>query len=343
MRGKRRLAWLVLAVLLLLCGCSSKKEQETGYTVYYVNETGTQLTEESYKPSAETFEEMMDELLGQLRVPPAGKQSALPESVKISGYERGIDALRIDMTQDFYSLDNIQKVLLQAAVVKTVSQIPGVAKIMFTVNSQQIVDDHGELIPAMDAESFIDTKEGGINSYQYATLTLYFGDGSGDGLQQETRNVHYSSNMMLERVVVEQLIRGTEEKGLLPVLSDTAKILNVNTKDGVCTINLDGEFDKAPASGNVDARTALYAVVNSICATCDGISGVKFEINGQKDVLFRGEMELGELYVPDQTLLETEDGSGTEGMSQQETQTETQKETQTESAGNGGTVAGVSM
>ncbi len=315
MGKKRHLIRLALAVMFLLCGCGSREEDEKGYTVYYIDEMGTQLTEESYKPSAETFEEMMDELLGQLRTAPVGEQSALPESVEILGYERGIDALRIDMTEDFYSLDNIGRVLLQAAVVKTVSQIPGVTKIMFTVEGQQIVDDQGEPIPAMDAESFIDTKEGGINSYQYATLTLYFGSGDGGSLRQETRNVHYSSNMMLERVVVEQLIRGTEDKELQPVLSDTAKILSINTNDGICTINFDDGFDNAPSSGSVDAETALYAVVNSVCATCSAVSGVKFEINGHNDTLFRGEVDLGEVYVPDQQIVETESESLSEGIS----------------------------
>ena len=40
------------------------------------------------------------------------------------------------------------------------------------------------------------------------TLTLYYADKDGTGLEKQTRVIHYSSNIALEKLVVEQLIEG---------------------------------------------------------------------------------------------------------------------------------------
>lgn len=304
---KWKLCLLVLTTVLLLTGCSLNRTEENGYTVYCVNATGTRLIENSYKPAAETFDEILDELIGQLRTAPSGYVSVLQDGITFNGYERGIDALRVDFSKEYYNLSNTEEVLLRAAIVKTVCQIPGVTKVMITINGEQLRDSEGELVPAMDANTFIDTKEGGINSYQYATLLLYFADKTGNQMEQETRNLHYSSNMVLERVVVEQLIKGPETSGLKAILSSDVRIQNIYTQNGVCTITFSEEAEKNPSESALNAETALYAIVNSICATCDNISGVKFEINGDTDGRFRGDVELNQIFMPNDNLVVKEE------------------------------------
>ncbi len=312
MNRKRTLCWLLLALAVLLGGCGGKKGEDNSYTVYYVNSTGTRLLERSYSPKAQTFEEMMDELWEQLLSPPVGYLSVIPSEVGFNGYERGIDALRIDFSKEYYDLSNTQEVLLRAAVVKTFSQVPGVVKVMITVEKEQLLDLEGQPVPAMDANSFIDTKEGGINSYQYATLELYFSDADGSRLVKEMRNLHYSSNMVLERVVVEQLINGPEEKGANPIFSGDVRIQSLYIQNGVCTINFNATVNQQPTENPPDPETALYAIVDSICATCDDITGVRFEIEGASDQKFREEVDLGQVFVMDWDYIETREMQGEE-------------------------------
>lgn len=223
---------LLLVMIFLLTGCGKAPQEESGYTVYYVDTAGTRLMESNYVPSAQTFDELMDELIEMMQQPPTtGFVSALQGNVSVEGYERGIDALRIDFSKEYYDLGNTEEVLLRAAVVKTFSQIPGVTKVMITVEKEQLCDAQGQPVPAMDADSFIDTKEGGINSYLYAKLALYFSNEDGTQLVREARNLHYSSNMVLERVVIEQLIEGPSEGGKA-VLPESTKIQSVSIKKG---------------------------------------------------------------------------------------------------------------
>lgn len=304
---KKRLLFLLAAAALLLGGCGGKKQEEGGYTIYYANASGTRLVESKYSPTAETFEELMEELKQQLATAPTGYVSVLKNDVEMNSYERGIDALRIDFSPEYYGLSNTDEVLLRAAVVKTFAQIPGVTKVMITVNQEQLQDGEGQQVPAMDADSFIDTKEGGINSYQYAKLSLYFPDETGRLLVREHRNLHYSSNMVLERVVLEQLIAGPEKSGGSAFLDSSVKIQKIQTKDGICTVMFDSSVNDSAAEIGVEPRVALYAIVNSICATCDEITGVQFEIAGDDSGKFRGEVDLGQVFSMDYSYIREEE------------------------------------
>lgn len=297
----------MLVTVFLLAGCSKAPQEENGYTVYYLDAAGTRLMESNYVPSAQTFDELMDELINKMQQPPAtGFVSVLPKNVSLEGYERGIDALRIDFSKEYYDLGNIEEVLLRAATVKLFSQIPGVTKVMITVDQEQLCDAQGQPVPAMDADSFIDTKEGGINSYLYAKLALYFSSEDGTQLVKEVRNLHYSSNMVLERVVVEQLIEGPSGAGKA-VLPDSTKIQSVSIKNGICTVNFDSEANKELSESAVDPQTVLYAIVDSICETCDEITGVRFEIEGESDVKFRQTVNLDQTFTMDRSYIEEEE------------------------------------
>ncbi len=301
-------ALFAAAVMLLLIGGCGRQEQSSSYTIYYVNVSGTSLYEVTYVPSAETFDEMVTELIGKMEEIPsdATYTSAIPETVEFQGYERGIDALRLDFSGEYYDMSNTEEVLLRAAVVKTICQIPGVTKIMITVDSEQLVDANGDAIAAMDAESFIDTKDGGINSYQTASLVLYFPNQDGTQLKKEVRNVDYSSNMVLERVIVEQLIAGSEHSDCSTIFASSVEILDVSTKNGICTIDFSEEFNQTPSENAGSAEAALYAIVDSICETSDNVDGVKFTVEGSGNVLFRDEIDLGSVFIFNQNIIETE-------------------------------------
>ncbi len=301
---------LICMAVLLLCGCSDQGNQSAAsYTIYYKSLSGTSLAEAAYTPAAQTFDELVEELLDEFREAPADElyTSAMPEGVGIQGYEKGIDFLRIDFSLSYYEMNNIEEVLLRAAVVKTLVQIPGVTKVMITVDSEQLVDADGNVVGAMNEDSFIDTKNGGISSYQYATLVLYFPTRSGDKLQKEVREVDYSSNMVLERVIVEQLISGPGDPSCRIAVNPSAEILDVSTKNGICTINFSEEFNQIPTdSAAPSAEAALYAVIDSICSTSDAIDGVKFSIEGQSNLLFWNEIDLNNVFLMNEGIIETE-------------------------------------
>ena len=160
------------------------------------------------------------------------------------------------------------------------------------IDGDPLKDSKGREIGTMTADSFLENSGREIYQYQYATLTLYFANEAGDHLVKETWRVPYSTNIPLERVVVEQLMKGPKEDGHYAVLPDTMNVLSVTTSDRIAYVNFDKSF-KDSALSSVAEQIPIYAVVDSITANCK-VDKVQFSINGESDVTFRETMKLNQ-------------------------------------------------
>ena len=284
--------FVFLLLAITLAGCGKERQEASGYQIYCVNESGTSLESEDYEPQAAGGDALIQELIAKLGEAPSqtGHKKAIPDGVGITSAVLTEKSLRVDFNGTYREMDNITEVFCRAAVVKTLAQVPEVSTVEFTVNAQELTDSQGMPIGVMSDDTFIDTKGSGINSYQYASLTLYFADESGQKLEKETRVLHYSSNEVLEKVALDALLDGPANETLQAVVPADAKILDVSVHQKVCTVNLSGAFKKA-AGGSAAPETAIYAIVNTICSNSD-VEKVQFAIEGDSSVKFLGEIDI---------------------------------------------------
>lgn len=317
---KKWIGILVLGLLLAgLCACTKEPGESEGFVVYYTNETRDQLTEQEYVPKSQGGEELIRELLNSMKNPEALMvQSAIPKAVEVSTLQLQEGHLHLDFNSSYREMDNVEEVLLRAAVVQTLLQVPEVEDIRFTVEGKALYDISGMEIGAMDENTFIDTKGEGINSYQYASLALYFSDASGEKLVKEMRNVHYSSNNSLEKVVVEQLLSGPANSELSPILFGGTKILSVSIEGNTCILNFDKAFNQAPVNSTATPETSIYGLVNSICDACD-VSRVEIQINGSDEAVYREEIGLDQKFKRKSELIEAVEETEPATESAQET------------------------
>ena len=265
----KRILGVLLAGVLLLSGCGQwqKSQKESAYHLYCLDKTGTTLVQEPYEPKEGTDQKLIKELVGELARP--------------------------------------QEVLVRAGLVRTFVQVPEVERVTLLIDGDPLKDSKGREIGTMTADSFLENSGREIYQYQYATLTLYFANEAGDHLVKETRRVPYSTNIPLERVVVEQLMKGPKEDGHYAVLPDTMNVLSVTTSDRIAYVNFDKSF-KDSALSSVAEQIPIYAVVDSITANCK-VDKVQFSINGESDVTFRETMKLNQFYEEDLSYLEEKD------------------------------------
>lgn len=307
MAGKRKLVLFLLLIALALGGCgrdSGTKDSTKGYKIYYTNLTGTRLVEKEYVPSSDRFDGILSELLAEFTNPAYSDViSAMPLGVSINSYTMGVDDLLVDFNASYLGISNVQEVLLRAGLVKTLVQLPGVARVRLTVDGQPLRDSDGREVAAMNEDTFIDNQGNGINSYHYVTLNLYFSNATGDKVVKEMRNVFYSSNLIMEKVIVEQIIHGPANEKLLPVVDPSVLVKNVQISKDICIIDLDSKFNTVPGNGVVEPETCLYAFVNAICDACD-VEGVQFRIEGESDVRFRGQINLDQVFYRDADIIE---------------------------------------
>ncbi len=132
-------------------------------------------------------------------------------------------------------------------------------------------------------------------------LLLYFTDSAAQYLRCEERNLS-SDDDAVEWAIVYELIKGPKSENLSPSVQGEVGILSIETKKGLCTIDLTKEFVEANTGGSAKENIAIYALVNSLCEL-QTIDKVKINIEGNTQAEF-GEMLLDTPLEPNNDLVD---------------------------------------
>lgn len=292
---KRKITALVMALVLgavTFSGCG-KKETESKYKIYYINEEQGEVLAESFVPSEETTQTMLEEMTEKLNKKNAEGHTLLPENIEIQSCVDDDGMIRVDFNQEYHDLNPVDEVLLRASIVKDYVQIPNIYLVTITAEGTPIVDSQGQEIGAMSLGSFLENTGKEIMAYQYKELNLYFTNEEGNQLVPEARQVYYNGNTPIEKVIVEQLLRGPGESGHYATLPSDTRIVGVSVADGIAYVNLGKQFvDEALP---VDAQIPIYSIVNSLI-DAGNVSQVQISINGDTSLLFKDKVDMNQLF-----------------------------------------------
>lgn len=292
---KRKITALVMVLVLgavAFSGCG-KKETESKYKIYYINEEQGEVLAESFVPSEETTQTMLEEMTEKLNKKNAEGHTLLPENIEIQSCVDDDGMIRVDFNQEYHDLNPVDEVLLRASIVKDYVQIPNIYLVTITAEGTPIVDSQGQEIGAMSLDSFLENTGKEIMAYQYKELNLYFTNEEGNQLVPEARQVYYNGNTPIEKVIVEQLLRGPGESGHYATLPSDTRIVGVSVADGIAYVNLGKQFvDEALP---VDAQIPIYSIVNSLI-DAGNVSQVQISINGDTSLLFKDKVDMNQLF-----------------------------------------------
>ena len=281
---------LVLLLGLVACGRGEQKD-ETVYKVYYLSSSESCVEMHEHPVTGEGQEAQLDELLGYLGETPEKLEYKAPLALGFQVLSYKIDGgkLVLDVDEAYRELAPTTEVLVRAAIVKTLSQVPDIRYIAITIRGEQLLDHLGEYVGWMNAEQFINNDGNEINTYELRRIKLYFANETGDKLIGAYREKHYSTNTPLERFVVEEVIAGPSGQvpGLYPTVNPETKIISVMTKDGICYVNLDSGF--LTVAGNVSTELAVYSIVNSL-VELSNVNKVQILVNGEVPASFSNQM-----------------------------------------------------
>lgn len=298
---KRKITALVMALVLgavAFSGCG-KKETESKYKIYYINEEQGEVLAESFVPSEETTQTMLEEMTEKLNKKNAEGHTLLPENIEIQSCVDDDGMIRVDFNQEYHDLNPVDEVLLRASIVKDYVQIPNIYLVTITAEGTPIVDSQGQEIGAMSLGSFLENTGKEIMAYQYKELNLYFTNEEGNQLVPEARQVYYNGNTPIEKVIVEQLLRGPGESGHYATLPSDTRIVGVSVADGIAYVNLGKQFvDEALP---VDAQIPIYSIVNSLI-DAGNVSQVQISINGDTSLLFKDKVDMNQLFQANHEL-----------------------------------------
>lgn len=302
---KKRIGFLLVLTILLtfFSGCSNEQKKQEGYAVYYLSKDGMSIAEEFTELSSISEDGMIKELLEKLKTEPESVEyhKTIAEGIEVTNFYMEEENLSLFFNEEYSRMDSMTEVLCRAAIVYTLLQVPGITTISFYVNGEPLTDGSGNLVGAMDKDSFVQNPGEQINSIQNAVLTLYFANLSGDRLLKETQSVHYSSNISLDKLVVERLLAGplsTAAQGTIPT---GTQILNVTTVDGVCYVNFDETF--LNQNYEIAENVVVYSIVDSLLELED-VDKVQISVNGDTSRTFRDKFSLSTIYEADYDLVD---------------------------------------
>ncbi|MBR1852805.1 MAG: GerMN domain-containing protein [Lachnospiraceae bacterium] len=336
----KRFLVLLLAVLglcssMVACGGQQTAEEGT-YQIYVLNNEETKVESHACDIMATGKADMLEEFIDALSAQSERLEYKAPFSLGFHLLSANIvdNQIILDMDEAYGKLSASTEVLARAAIVRTLTQIPGVRYVQFTVDGRQLYDNTGNAVGPMSADLFIDNDGNEINTYELARVKLYFANSTEDKIIGAYREKYYSTNMPMERFIVEELILGPSGKveGLYPTINPETKILGVTTQDGVCYVNFDSGF--LTSVNNVQAETAIYSIVNSL-TELNNVTKVQILVGGEvpagyeKSVYERNLEYVSSLKAETKTDDKTETKTETKTDNKTEPQTDAKTETET--------------
>ena len=285
----------LLVIGLMWCTGCTHDEPASSYQVEYLNKDKTEIIRVGYEPKSESALDLIAEFLVLLSSDSKNVEhrKPIPNDVEVVKYTLEGAMLTIWFDQDFNRMSDTESVLCLAAIVRTMTQIDGVDCVTFYVGDKPLEDARGNIIGTLSADSFIENPGKQINSIQEATLTLYFSNKAGDGLIKEVREVHYSSNISMEKLIIDQLLKGPQTEGLKSAIPTCTKLVSVSVVDGICYVNLDSNFKNQDYS--VKEAIVVYSIVNSL-SELSTITNVQISVNGDTSGVYRDTLQLSNMY-----------------------------------------------
>lgn len=305
---KRKLWVMIWTILLVtLAGCKEEPEPtlwEGDIIVYYPDKEETTLIERFYATEEEEGNELITELLEQLRTPEDGAViPAIPESVALPEVfieANGLVSLLFD--ESYNTVFGIREVLMRAAIVKTLCQTEKVDSVEIYVAGQPLLNAQNMPVGIMKETDFIDGIGPEANYYQYLYATIYYANEDGTALMASNLKIPYTGTETEEAIVLRQLIAGPIGVNMSATIPEDTKVLSVSTKDNVCTVDFSKDFlDKLP---EVSEEVAIYSVVNTL-AELPGIYQVCFLVEGKQEKLYRA-MDISQMFERNLNIIEEE-------------------------------------
>lgn len=275
----RRVIIFCLALCILLSGCKTQGVEESKMHVYYLNADGNALLQDD---------------CSELDVEKAWKKiqelSVLTQKVELQEYQMIDGQLLLYFPKSYSELSPTTEILLRAAIVQTMVQIEDVQFVTIYVDGLPLTDTDGNIVGLMRGEDFVQNTGSSIGSYQTTELRLYFANKDGKLLKESTKtDIRYNSNTSIEKLVVEQLMKGTNASGMQPTIPKTTKLLGVSVKDGICYVNFDSKF--LLDSYDLHPEVTIYSIVNSIVSN-GSVLKVQILVDGASDVVYKNSVDL---------------------------------------------------
>lgn len=306
---KKIICMLMIAFCFVLpaisCGNHDSQDDKSGkhIRIFYVNLDEDRIEGIEYELQSEDVVEQIKEAIVMLSTTPKKKELKATISLELGTPDCTLDEeqLTIRFNENYSLMPPTKEVLVRAAIVRTLCQLEGVSFVQFNINGEPLLNSSGELVGKMNSAQFIDNDGKEISAYDEVTIQLYFANESGDKLVPVKRTVEYNTNVSMEKLVMEQLLKGPDESGGYATINPATKVNNITITDGICYVNLSKEF--LTQVYNLNSEVTIYSIVNSL-VELNNVNKVQILVDGDSKLTFRETISLESTFGRNLDLIE---------------------------------------
>jgi len=215
--------------------------------------------------------------------------------------DRGIRYLEVDLTTDYLEVSPISEVIFRSAVVWTFTELDWINNVAFFVDNAPLTRLDGDVIGLMNRDNVLISPQITMEHVVRKTVDLYFVNTPLTGLVAERRTIEIPSNLTVEHVVLQELMRGPTTPGLISLIPPETVIIDVYTESltMTCYVDLNAAFDSRLSSVTHIRKLAVYSIVNTLIELSGDdidIATVQFLINGERVAGRGADMDLSQVF-----------------------------------------------
>lgn len=300
----KKIISLIVAAAMMVTVLASCGDNTIKYSakLYFVNSDSTELVQETRDIAVPDDLSVAESVVKELLTGPKNPEykAIIPKEAKLNEVTLAGNLVIVDFSKDVYPETDADVLLLSTSVLRTLTEIAGITRVLITVDGSDFETSEGNSIGIMDKDDIVYDTTPEVKQQQY--ITLYFANKEGSALVEETRKITINEKEKIEMQAVKELIKGPDDKELNKTIPAETKILSVETKERVCFVNLSQEFISRHAGGTMGEQLTIYSIVNTL-TSLEGIEKVQFLIEGQKNESFI-HMLINEPFIRDGSMIE---------------------------------------
>lgn len=301
----RRRTWLTAALALLLAllctACARPEEPESGegHLVYFLSPedtaaggdaiTGVQVALDI--PEGADVTAQATAVVEALLAGTEGYETPLRDV-----WLRGITVIGrrayVDFSSSYAALTGIRLSLADYCVTLSLTQLEGISAVTITAGGRELFYRDSAVLMGRDV--LLSNMEDVLET---VPVTLYFQNDQGE-LAAEQRLIQLYEGQTLAESLLDALLAGPEERGLLPVIPEGFVVNGVRVDEGVCYLSVPGKSLEALPETEEAQRMLLWSIgrslysietVDEICILADGELLEQFGLVSADLIRFRPE------------------------------------------------------
>lgn len=203
-----------------------------------------------------------------------------------------------------YALLSVQEQMgIRASLVYSLTELNFIERVEFFVDDTQLLNINAQPIGPISRSDILFNVLNPNPPTTIETVVLYFGSAQSQKLVKEQRDIQVNNSIALERYIIEELIKGPKQEGLISSMPKETVMNDVNTKEGVCQVDLSFDVKSKHFTSAESKEVMIYAIVNSL-TELPAIQKVTFLIDGKKEIEFSEDIDLSEFFERKEALIE---------------------------------------